>query len=176
VVAALNLAPDARVADLGAGTGYFSVRLAKAVPQGVVYGLDVEPDMSRHLTERASKAGLSNVRALTVKPDAFSVPEPVDVVLCVNTWHHIENRGAYLQTVAQNLRPGGRVVIVDYTKDAPEGPPMEMRLSPEAVDAEFASQGFVRVETFDFLPRQYALVLSPKRHGEEGGDEVRHQR
>ena len=80
-MASLKLPPDAKIADIGAGTGYFSVRLAKAVPQGVVYAQDIEPDMIRFLSERASDEGLSNLRPLQAKPDDPALPEPVDLVV-----------------------------------------------------------------------------------------------
>ncbi len=89
VIAALALPPDAKVADLGSATGYFAVRLARAVPKGHVYGVDIEPDMARYLTERARHEGLNNLTAVVGEPADPKLPEPVDLVLVVDTYHHI---------------------------------------------------------------------------------------
>lgn len=158
VIAHLALAPDARVADLGAGTGYFSVRLARAVPQGQVWAIDIEPDMVRFLDERARREGISNLRGVLASPSEARIPEPVDLVLVVDTHHHIDDRPAYYRALRASLRPNGRVVIVDYTLESPIGPPAEFRLTPAQVDAELTAAGFVREGEAMILPRQYLLT------------------
>jgi cyclopropane fatty-acyl-phospholipid synthase-like methyltransferase len=154
----LALAHDARVADIGAATGYFSLRLARAVPDGRVWALDIEPTMVRYLRERARREGVTNLFGVLATTDDAMVPEPVDVVLVVNTHHHIEHRVEYYRALQTSLRPGGRVVIVDFTLDSPEGPPREMRLSPADVDAELTAAGYVRDGEPLMLPRQYVLT------------------
>lgn len=159
VIRMLSLRGDERVADLGAGTGYFSVRLARAVPRGRVWALDVEPAMVGYLAARAQRESLDNLFGVLCTPDDALLPEPVDVVLVVDTHHHIEHRVAYYTRLHARLRPGGRVVIVDYTRESPMGPPAEMRLSPDAVRDELTHAGF----TFDAspagLPNQYVLIF-----------------
>lgn len=156
-------APDAIVADLGAGTGYFAVRLAKRVPEGRVLANDVEPDMVRYLGERATKEGLDNLVPVQGKPDDPALPEAVDVAFMCNVAHHIEDRPAYFRRVAAQLRPGGRVVIVDFRKDAPEGvpgPPPAMRIAADDLVAELASAGLVLARSdHTTLPHQYVLEL-----------------
>lgn len=161
VVAALALAPDARVADIGSGTGYFAVRLARAVPQGKVYGADLEPDMVRYLNERAQKEKLANLSAHVAAPDDPKLPEPVDLVLLVNTYHHIAARHDYFARLREQLRSGGRVAIVDYRPESPSGPPPGGRIAPEVVEKEMAQAGYRRVAKHDFLPYQYFLVFAP---------------
>ncbi len=160
VVAALALARDARVADIGAGTGYFAVRLARAVPDGKVYGVDIEPDMVRYLTERAQREELSNLTAVLGAADDARVPEPVDVVLVVDTYHHIADRVPYFTRLAASLRPGGRLVIVDFTPESPMGPPAEMRIPLERVLAELAEAGYHEVARHDFLPNQFFVEVA----------------
>jgi len=160
VVAALALAPDARVADLGAGTGYFTVRLARQAPEGKVYAVDIEPDMVRHLEERAKGESLGNVVAVLGKPDDPSLPEAVDVVLVVDTYHHIADRVAYFQRLASSLRDGGRLVIIDFTAESPMGPPVEHRISADQVIAELGKAGYALSKRHDFLPNQYFLELT----------------
>ncbi|MCY1082667.1 class I SAM-dependent methyltransferase [Archangium lansingense] len=159
VVKALALPPDAKVADIGAGTGYFAVRLARAVPQGRVYGVDIEPDMARYLGERAKRESLSHLEAVLGEPGDAKLPEPVDVVLIVNTYHHIGDRVAYMKRLGEKLRPGGRVVIIDFREESPKGPPRQHKLSPEQVRGELEAAGYGLAHTHDFLPDQYILVF-----------------
>lgn len=159
VVTALALRPGAKVADIGAGTGYFAVRLARAVPQGRVYGVDIEPDMVRYLRERAAREGLPNLEAVLGRPEDPLLPEPVDLALIVNTWHHIEQRPVWLARLKSQLNPGGRVAIVDFRPESRRGPPPRHKLSAEQVRAELQAAGFHPVAEHDFLPEQYFLVF-----------------
>jgi len=161
VIQALALAPDARVADLGAGTGYFAARLANMAPQGRIYAVDIEPDMVRYLAERAKREGLSNLTAVAGAPDDPRLPEKVDLVLLVDVYHHIEDRAGYFRKLRGSLRPAGRVAIVDFRLDAPEGPPRASRVSPETVKSEMQSAGYALVAEHGFLPRQYFLIFQP---------------
>ncbi len=162
VIRALSLAPDARVADIGAGTGYFAVRIAPLVPQGRVWAVDLEPTLLRHVRARAESQRLANLFPVLATPADAMIPERVDVVLVVDAFHHIEGRAAYFRDLTRSLRPGGRVVIVDYTREAPEGPPPEMRLSPEQVDADMNTAGYERVGEVVLLPRQYVVTYRPR--------------
>lgn len=159
VLRALALRPDSVVADLGSGTGYFAVRIARAVPQGRVYGVDVEASMTDYLTKRAAKEGLENVRPITAAGDDPRLPEPVDVVLVVDTYHHIDARETYFAKLRASLKPGGRVVLVDFKMDSPEGPPAEHRVSPEQARAEMVKAGYRLAASPEVLPYQYVLVF-----------------
>lgn len=163
VLEALALPPDAKVADVGSGTGYFAVRLARAVPQGHVYGVDVEPDMGRYLGERAGREGLANVTPVLATPSDARIPEPVDLVLVVDTYHHIGERVDYFQRLKDSLAPGGRLAIIDFRKGQPMGPPEAHKLAPEQVREELEAAGWRLTETHDFLPHQYFLVFQPGR-------------
>jgi len=161
VIQALALKPDARVADLGAGTGYFSARLANMLGQGRVYAVDIEPDMVRYLEERAKREKLANLLAVTGAPDDARLPDKVDLILLVDVYHHIEDRVAYFQRLRNALRPGGRVAIIDFRLDSPEGPPRAARIGPEAVLAEMTAAGYRLAADHAFLPRQYFLIFKP---------------
>jgi len=161
VIAALALAPDARVADIGSGTGYFAARLARAVPQGKVYGADLEPDMVKYLNARAAKEKLPNLSAHVAAADDPKLPAPVDLVLLVNTYHHIGSRDQYFARLRKSLRPGGRVAIIDFRLDSPTGPPPAGRIAPAQVEKEMAEAGYRRITAHDFLPNQYFLVFAP---------------
>lgn len=159
VIAALKLPDDAKVADIGSGTGYFSVRLARALRRGVVYGADIEASMEKYLRERAAREGLSNLVAVLAKEDDPKLPEPVDLVLVVDTYHHLSDRPAYFARLRERLRQNGRIAVIDFTLEANRGPPKEHRLSPDAVEREMREAGFRLVEKHGFLPEQYFLVF-----------------
>lgn len=161
VIQALALKPDARVADLGAGTGYFSARLANMLPEGRVYAVDIEPDMVRYLEARAKREGLRNIVAVKGEPDDPRLPAQVDLVLLVDVYHHIGERSAYFERLRGALRPGGRVAIIDFKLDSPVGPPPAGRITPEAVKAEMKAAGYRVASEHSFLPYQYFLVFAP---------------
>lgn len=163
VIAALHVKSGQSVADIGAGTGYFTVRLARSEAAPKVFAVDIEPSMVNYLRERAAKDGLKNVVAVQASADNPHLPEPVDVVLIVDTYHHIGGREAYFRQLAKSLKPGGRVAIIDFRKDSPEGPPKEFRFPPEKVEAEMGQAGYALADKFDFLPRQQFLVFKLAR-------------
>jgi predicted methyltransferase len=160
VIRTLKLPADATVADIGAGTGYFAVRLARAVPKGRVFAVDAEPDMVRYLGERAQREGLANLIPVQAGPDDPKLPALVDVVLVVNTYHHIAGRVEYFRRLRASLKPGGRVAIIDYRPDAPTGPPPAMRISSAVVTDELVRAGYVLVGSHSMLPSQYFLVFA----------------
>lgn len=159
IVAAMNMQPGMTVADLGAGTGYFESRLSRAVGEkGTVLALDIEPDMVRHMRERAEHERWTNVRPSIVAIDDPKLPpQGVDRVLVVDVWHHIPNRVAYATKIRAGLRPGGQVFIVDFKLDAHRGPPPEHRLAPELVVRELSSAGFSARVLPTSLPEQYIV-------------------
>jgi ubiquinone/menaquinone biosynthesis C-methylase UbiE len=159
VIAALDLKRGQIVADIGAGTGYFSVRLAKSEAAPKVYAVDIEPSMVSYLRERAAKEGLTNVIAVQAAADQANLSEPVDVILIVDTYHHIGDREAYFRKLAKSIKPGGRVVIIDFKADSPEGPPKEFRFPLERFKSEMGKAGYKLVAQQTFLPRQHFLVF-----------------
>ena len=160
VIQALALKPDSVIADIGSGTGYFSVRFSHMVPQGRVYGVDTEPDMVKYLAERALRAGLKNLTAVAGVTDDPRLPEKADVVVLVDVYHHIPDRTRYFRHLAGSLKPGARVAIIDFRMDSPYGPPRESRITPERVKSELAAAGYKMVDEHAFLPRQYFLVFT----------------
>ena len=163
VIAALALRSSDVVADVGAGTGYFTVRLAAVVPDGKVIASDVEADMVRYLRERAAKAGVTNVVAVQGEAADPKLPERANVILLVDVLHHVGDRPAFFTTLASQLADGGRIVVVDFDPDAPEdgpGPPLEHRLAVDAVVRDASVAGLrARGTVSDTLPYQYVLQL-----------------
>ena len=161
VISALKLAPDAAVADIGAGTGYFAVRFAHMLSRGHVYGIDVEPDMVKYLAERAKKERLSNLTAVAGAAGDPRIPAPVDLVILVDVYHHLHARDDYFRKLRASLKPGGRVAVIDFRMDTAAGPPKSARIAPDRVKAEMKSAGYALAEEHAFLPNQYFLVFTP---------------
>ena len=160
VVEALGLKRGQIVADIGAGTGYFTVRLAKSEAAPKVYAVDIEPSMVSYLRERAGQEQLNNVVAVQAAADTPNLPEAVDLVLIVDTYHHIGGRDVYFRKLAKSLKPGARVAIIDFKPDSPEGPPKEFRFTPEQVKSEMSKAGYMLTAQHDFLPRQHFLIFA----------------
>ena len=161
VIQALALKPDAAVADIGAGTGYFAVRLAHVVPNGRVYGVDTELEMVKYLGERAKHEKLSNVTAVTGARDDPRLPEKVDLVLLVDVYHHIEGRERYFRKLMGSLKAGGSIAIIDFRLDSPQGPPKSARIAPDRVKAELKAAGYSLAREHTFLAYQYFLIFRP---------------
>jgi len=161
VIRALAVKPDAVVADIGAGTGYFTVRFAHMAPRGRIYGVDTEPDMVKYLAERAKREGLGNLRAVAAAPGDPKLPEKADLIVFVDVFHHIEGREPYFRRLRDSLAPGGRVAIIDFRMDSPVGPPKTARIAPEQVTTELKQAGYALDREHAFLPYQYFLVFRP---------------
>jgi ubiquinone/menaquinone biosynthesis C-methylase UbiE len=165
VVAALGLRPGMTVADLGAGTGYFSRHLSAAVgAEGKVLAVDTEPNMIAQLRERAKAEGTGNVVPILAAPDDPRLPaHATDLILIVDTFHHIDDRLTYLRGLRRCLRPGGRVAVIDWQKrDLPVGPPPEHKLAREQVLEEMEAAGYTLADEPGILPYQYFLVFRPR--------------
>jgi ubiquinone/menaquinone biosynthesis C-methylase UbiE len=162
VISELGLTPTMQVADLGAGTGYFSARLAEAVPEGRVWAIDTEPDMFVHLAMRARDAGLHHVVPVLASPADPRLPEAVDRVLIVNTYHHIEDRPAYFAQLRGSLRSGGEVAIVDFHERSPFGPPPEFRFTEAQIVREMGEAGYALKRSPTLLEHQHFLIFAPR--------------
>jgi predicted methyltransferase len=165
VVSALALAPGQTACDIGSGPGYFTLRLSRAVgPKGFVYAIDVEARMLQALRERLERARVRNVAPiLAVSDDPLLPPNACDLVLLVDTYHHFPERTAYLERLRRSLKPGGRIVNIDYHKrPTPMGPPQDHRVARETFLSEAKSAGLGLAREQTFLPYQYFLVLQPR--------------
>ena len=163
----LKLRRGSVVADLGAGTGYFTRRLSRIVgPEGKVYAVDIEPAMLEYIRNR-SDISIDNVTTILAKPSHSKLPVgEVDVILCVNTWHHIDKRIRYLKRLRSVMKPGGRFVLIDFHEgQLPVGPPAGHKLEREAAIAEFEKAGWRRVSESVQLRYQYFIIFQPPAGG-----------
>lgn len=153
VIEALQLRPDEVIADIGAGTGYFARRFARHC--GKVFAVDIEPA----LLEAAARNAPPNLVTLLAAPDDPKLPEAsLDTVFFCDVLHHIAGRPAYYRKLRRALKPGGRLVVIDFHKRRlPVGPPPAMKLSREEVEQELQGAGFRLTRSWPILPHQYFL-------------------
>jgi ubiquinone/menaquinone biosynthesis C-methylase UbiE len=169
VIRALRLDRTDTIADLGCGPGYFTRPLARAVDRGIVYAVDVEPRQLYRLHEHLAADQLANVvPVLSSLSDPHLPPRRMDVILVVDTYHHFDDRPRYLRTLARTLKPGGRLVIIDYYKrKLPVGPPVDHKVARETVLREVLAAGYELLEEPTVLPYQYFLVFGLPAEGTE---------
>lgn len=161
IMDALGIGDGSVVADLGAGSGWFTIRLASRVgPNGLVFAEDIQRPMIQAINVRVESLGIKNVHTVLGTASDPHLPKPVDAVLIVDAYHEMEQKVPLLRNVAKSLKPSGRIGIVNFTKEGGgPGPPMEERVDAERVisDAEAAGLRLRSRETF--LKYQYMLVF-----------------
>ena len=164
VMKAFELRPGMKVADVGCGSGYFTVKVAAEIgPEGKVWAIDAWQDMLDHLERRLLIEGLENVELVKVERDDPQIPKGgADMILMVDVYHYIKERAAYGKKLKEGLAPGGRLVVVDYIpkslEERPWGPPPSQHMSEEELTADLEEAGFRKVKQYDFLPEQYFVV------------------
>lgn len=175
IMDALHIADGATVADVGAGAGWFTVRLARRVgPRGRVYAEDIQRPMLDAINYRVDREGLTNVRTVLGTPEDPKLPDGLDAVLIVDVYAEVANPVSLLSDVARALEPQGRLGIVDFTREGHgPGPPMDLRVDPAAVVRDARAAGLELVSHETFLPYQFLLVfrLGPQPAGPAGGSE-----
>jgi arsenite methyltransferase len=165
VLTALAIKPGEMIADIGAGSGYFTFGLAHHVgDKGKVYAVDVSPEMILHLNRRIRELKAINVSSILADPDDPLLPESsVNRFFFSNSWHHIENQRKYLSLIKKILNPSGEVIMIDFhKKELPVGPPTKMKIAREDLIKQMESNGFQITKEHTFLPYQYFLIFAPK--------------
>ncbi len=160
-IAALALAPDAVIADIGAGSGYYSLRIARRVPEGKVVAVDIQPEMLAHLRKRAAEAGLENVEPHLGAEDSVDLPPAsLDAALMVDAYHEFSHPAEMLGSLFRALKPGGRIFLLEYRAEDPRVPikPLHKMTAAQA-RLELESAGFRHVENRRHLPWQHFLVF-----------------
>ena len=164
VVSALAIPDGAVIADIGAGSGYFTFRFIPHVGErGRVYAIDINADMIAAISQRMASVRPGVLVPVLARPDdPYLRASSIDLVFICDTWHHIADRQAYAAKLKLGLAPGGRVVIVDFHKrDLPVGPPADMKMTRDEVVNDFKAAGFVLAREHTFLPYQYFLEFTP---------------
>ncbi len=169
VIDALNLSDNATVVEIGAGTGYFTVRLAEHLKNGNVIALETSPKMAAYLKNRVGGSALKNVHVrLSESGGQTNLPEKIDLIMCVDSYHHITDRVVYFSHLKQQLKQGGRLIIIDRPADSPVVPPHGHQTPPDVVKKEMKEAGFELTQELDFLlPYQFYLAFEPIRFYKE---------
>ncbi|MGD0101747.1 MAG: class I SAM-dependent methyltransferase [Acidobacteriota bacterium] len=165
VIMALGLREGETVADIGAGSGYFTFRLASPVGEkGRIYAVDTSPDMIVHMNHQIRDMKLRNiVTVLSAPDDPLLMDGSIDRFFICDTWHHIQNQAQYLALMKKMLKPGGQVIMIDFQKrELPVGAPMEMKIAREDLVRQMESNGFKLVKEHTFLPYQYFLIFTSR--------------
>jgi ubiquinone/menaquinone biosynthesis C-methylase UbiE len=165
VLTALSIKPGETIADIGAGSGYFTFRLAHFVGEkGKVYAVDVSPDMIRHINRRIRETKSANIISILADPDDPLLPDrSINRFFICDVWHHIENQSKYLALMKKMLKPGGEVIMIDFhKKELPLGPPPEMKIAREDLIKQMEGNGFKLTKEHTFLPYHYFLVFRLK--------------
>ena len=164
VIMALDLKEGERIADIGAGSGYFAFRIARHLGStGRVYAVDINPDMIIHMNRAIRDKDIANVTTILAPPDDPLLPyHSIDRFFICDTWHHIQNQTEYLALMKRMLEPKGQIVMIDFQKrELPVGPPAEMKIAKQDLIAQMRANGFELAEEHTFLPYQYFLVFRP---------------
>jgi precorrin-6B methylase 2 len=160
---ALDLKSGMVVADVGAGTGFMSLKMARRVgPSGKVYGEDVQPEMLTMLRKNAAKAKLANVETiLGTESDPKLPPDALDLILLVDVYHEFSQPQKMLRRMREALKPDGRLVLLEYRKEDPNVPIRpEHKMSVQEVKTELEAEGFKLSRVIETLPRQHILILT----------------
>ncbi|WP_435009707.1 class I SAM-dependent methyltransferase [Tundrisphaera lichenicola] len=158
----LKIQPGQTVADVGAGAGYTSIRLAKRVgPTGTVLSTDVQPQMLRMLQANARAVGVSNIKPILSTQTETKLPDgKVDLAIMVDVYHEVTDPETLLQGLKKALKPGGRLVLVEFRGEDPEVPiKPEHKMTLKQVRLELEPQGFVFKDSYEFLPWQHIIVF-----------------
>ncbi|GIU80046.1 MAG: hypothetical protein KatS3mg005_3284 [Bryobacteraceae bacterium] len=158
----LRIQPGQTVADIGAGSGYYTELLSKAVgPGGKVYATDIQPEMIRLLEQRIQRKRLGNVETvLSTETDPRLPPESLDLALLVDVYHELARPQQVLRRIRESLKPGGRLVLIEFRKEDPNVPIREEhKMSVAEARAEVEPEGFVFERVLNDLPWQHILIF-----------------
>jgi ubiquinone/menaquinone biosynthesis C-methylase UbiE len=159
----LKLEKGSTVADVGAGSGYMTVKLAKKVgPQGKVYANDIQQGMLDLLSKRVTKSKLTNVSTVLGTQDDPKLPaDTIDLVIMVDVYHELSQPQVMLRHIRDSLKPGGRLVLLEYRKEDPDIPIRpEHKMSVADAKLEVEAEGFKLTKTNEDLPRQHILIFT----------------
>jgi ubiquinone/menaquinone biosynthesis C-methylase UbiE len=161
IVRALHLTGDEVIADVGAGSGYFTFRFAAALPRGRVVAIDIEPEMIRHIHHKAMTEGIANVEPVLASGDDPQVPAAADIVFICDVLHHVSDRRAWLAHLHDEMKADGRLILVEFKEgDLPEGPPAAAKITRNELLTLMQDAGLVLSgEEKDLLPYQVFLVF-----------------
>jgi predicted methyltransferase len=166
ILKTLALQQGEKIADIGAGGGYFSLKFAEAVgKQGAVYAVDIDSGKIEFIRKAAAEKGLSNLQVVLADKESVTLPEKTDLIFLRNVYHHIPNRVKYFAKLRESLKPDGRIAIVEHNRSGRFSfhRIFEHRITRETIVEEMTKAGYHIAESIDFLPKQSFMIFSIKK-------------
>jgi ubiquinone/menaquinone biosynthesis C-methylase UbiE len=162
VIRELRLSGAERVADVGAGSGYFTFRFARTLPKGKVYAIDIEPEMLRHIHHKAMTEGVANIEVIKSTPDDPMIPPGVDLVFVCDVIHHVKDRESWVKKLSMQMKKGAQLVVIEFKEgDLPEGPPPPVKIPKKKLIDMILKKSFtLDMDKSDFLPYQTFLIFT----------------
>ncbi len=159
VINELLLEGTEKIADVGAGSGYFTFRLSKELPKGKVYAIDIEPEMIRHIHHKTVSRKIQNIEVILSTPDNPNIPKNVDIVIICDVLHHVKDKEYWLKAVFSQMKDDSRLVLIEFKEGKlPEGPPEDIKIPLEKMISITTNAGFINLQQNDeLLPYQYYL-------------------
>ena len=161
IIEELDLKGDEIIADVGAGSGYFSFRFASMLPKGKVYAIDIEPEMIRYIHHKAMINDIKNIEAILAEADDPKVPGDSDIVFICDVLHHVENKPLWLKMVHNQMQKGARLILIEFKEgELPEGPPEKIKISQNEIIKVVINRGFTKISADNkLLPYQTFFVF-----------------
>ncbi|HHT9144680.1 MAG TPA: class I SAM-dependent methyltransferase [Candidatus Wunengus sp. YC61] len=164
ILDALNIKKGQTIADIGAGSGYLTVKLSERIDAtGTIYAVDIQQEMLDYINKRLAEKGIKNVRLVLGTMDDPKLPQnSLDIAILLSTYHEIAQPIDFMKKIKLALKPKGRLAILEFSDESPIGPPIQVRLPEDLVIDELKQAGFTLSQRHTFiLPYQYFLVFSP---------------
>lgn len=161
VINLLNISGGETVADIGAGSGYFTFRFARILPRGKVFAVDIEPEMLRHIHHKALQEGIHNIEVIKAGPDDPGVPPGADLVFICDVIHHVKKREVWLKKLSSEMKKGAKLVVLEFKEgDLPEGPPASLKIPKNKLIGMIVKNNFkLDMDKSNLLPYQTFLIF-----------------
>lgn len=159
IIEKLNLKPGLKVADIGAGSGLFSRKIAKGVAHGIVYAVDINKELLQHIDKTSRRGSITNIKTVLAEENDPNIPEPVDLIFICDTLHYIDHQEQYVKKMSSYLKRGGRIAVVDFRKN---WPPLSIKFTEDDLTGWMRSAGLQLISSYDFIEDEFFTIFLKK--------------
>jgi cyclopropane fatty-acyl-phospholipid synthase-like methyltransferase len=159
IIETLNLKPGLKIADIGAGSGLFSREMAKRVDHGMVYAVDINKKLLKHIDQTNSRVNITNIKTVLAEENDPDIPEQVDLIFICDTLHYIDHQDQYIRTMSSYLKKGGRIAVIDFRKN---WPPLSIKFTEDDLTGWMKSAGLTPINRYDFIIDEFFMVFLKK--------------
>lgn len=159
IIEKLDLKPGLKVADIGAGSGLFSRKIAKRVAHGIVYAVDINKELLQHIDKTSRRGSITNIKTVLAEENDPNIPEPVDLIFICDTLHYIDHQEQYVKKMSSYLKRGGRIAVVDFRKN---WPPLSIKFTEDDLTGWMRSAGLQLISSYDFIEDEFFMVFKKK--------------